>query len=376
MKLDCRTRSLEPTQDSNGLSTDVHGLLFWIFQFLVEISFLLILLIGWGLIRLRRWAAVGGKFLGVISLLVCLWFILTQGMEHGPEPYVVIVALPSSVHTFCRMEVQNLRPNRRTPTTEWRGRDALCKCQRHLGAAIGVSLAPRVRENGDNNISFRSGIAELRSLWLPILVGISIVDLCGGLPSHAIHTARARPWFAYWLSADSAHYRAVAWTFGMKLTVRPLTPDLRPALEDLFDKHGACNGCWCMYWRIGSAYRKTPREKNKSAFRELVRRGPPPGLLAFDGDVSVGWCQLTPRSALQWLDGTWTLARVDDMPVWSISCFYVRRGYRKQGVMSVLIAAALKAARRAKAPALEAYPVDTDAPKSTSNLFTGTASTF
>ena len=90
MKLDCRTRSLEPTQDSNGLSTDVHGLLFWIFQFLVEISFLLILLIGWGLIRLQRWAAVGGKFLGVISLLVCLWFILTQGMEHGQEPYVAI----------------------------------------------------------------------------------------------------------------------------------------------------------------------------------------------------------------------------------------------------------------------------------------------
>ena len=162
----------------------------------------------------------------------------------------------------------------------------------------------------------------------------------------------------------------------MKLTVRPLTSDLWPALEDLFDKHGACNGCWCMYWRIGSAYRKRPREKNKAAFRELVRRGPPPGLLAFDGDVSVGWCQLTPRSALPWLDGAWTLAPVDDVPVWSISCFYVRRGYRKQGVMSVLIAAALKAARRAKAPALEAYPVDTDQPRSTANLFTGTASTF
>jgi len=56
----------------------------------VEVSFLLILLIGWGLLRLRRWAAVGGRFLGVISLLVCLWFILTQGIEHGPEPYVGI----------------------------------------------------------------------------------------------------------------------------------------------------------------------------------------------------------------------------------------------------------------------------------------------
>jgi GNAT superfamily N-acetyltransferase len=64
------------------------------------------------------------------------------------------------------------------------------------------------------------------------------------------------------------------------------------------------------------------------------------------------------------------------VPVWSLSCFFVRRGYRQRGVMSALIAAAVKAAKRAKAPALEAYPVDTDAPKSTANLYTGTASTF
>jgi hypothetical protein len=87
----------------------------------------------------------------------------------------------------------------------------------------------------------------------------------------------------------------------MQLTIRPLTPDLWPELEDLFGKNGACNGCWCMYWRIGSAYRKRPREHNKAAFREIVQCGPPPGLLAFDGDVAVGWCQLTPRDALPWL---------------------------------------------------------------------------
>jgi GNAT superfamily N-acetyltransferase len=162
----------------------------------------------------------------------------------------------------------------------------------------------------------------------------------------------------------------------MKLTIRPLTPDLWPALEDLFGKNGASNGCWCMYWRIGSAYHKRPRVKNKAAFREIVKRGPPPGLLAFDGNVAVGWCQLVPRDALPWLERTRVLQRVDDVPVWSLTCFYVRRGYRKQGVMSALIAAALKAAKRAKAPALEAYPVDTDAPNSTSNVFTGIASTF
>lgn len=162
----------------------------------------------------------------------------------------------------------------------------------------------------------------------------------------------------------------------MKLTIRPLTPDLWPALEDLFGKNGASNGCWCMYWRIGSAYYKRPRVKNKAAFREIVKRGPPPGLLAFDGNVAVGWCQLMPRDALPWLERRQVLQRVDDVPVWSLTCFYVRRGYRKQGVMSALIAAALKAAKRAKAPALEAYPVDTDAPNSTSNVFTGIASTF
>ena len=160
----------------------------------------------------------------------------------------------------------------------------------------------------------------------------------------------------------------------MKLKILPLTPDLWPALEDLFGEKGACNGCWCMYWRIGAAYRKQPRGKNKAAFRRVVTHGPPPGLLAFDGDVAVGWCQLTPRSALPRLDREWRLRRVDEVPVWSISCFYVRIGYRKRGVTSALIAAALKAAKRAKAPSLEAYPLD--AGKTPSASGTGFASTF
>jgi len=159
-----------------------------------------------------------------------------------------------------------------------------------------------------------------------------------------------------------------------ELTIRPLTPDLWPALEDLFGELGACNGCWCMYWRIGSACRTRPRHENRAAFREVVRRGPPPGLLAFDGDLAVGWCQLTPRDALPWLDRTWRLARVDDARVWSLSCFYVRKGHRRRGVTAALVAAAMKAARRGGAPALEAYPLDATLTPSASS--TGFASTF
>lgn len=144
----------------------------------------------------------------------------------------------------------------------------------------------------------------------------------------------------------------------MNLAVRALTPELWPALTDLFGEQGARSGCWCMYFRIGSAYRRRSSSTNKAAFHKVVSQGPAPGLLAFDGERAVGWCQVTPRSRLPWLDRTWRLKAVDDVPVWSISCFYIRIGYRRRGVMGALIRAALDLARQAGAPALEAYPLD------------------
>ena len=127
-----------------------------------------------------------------------------------------------------------------------------------------------------------------------------------------------------------------------------------------------------MYWRIGAAYRQMPRETNKAAFHEVVMKGPPPGLIAFDADVAVGWCQLTSREALPWLDHRWK--PVDEASVWSISCFYVRKGYRRRGVTFALIHAAVKAAKKAGAQALEAYPLDAKLSPSASG--TGYVSTF
>ena len=162
----------------------------------------------------------------------------------------------------------------------------------------------------------------------------------------------------------------------MKLTIRPLTPELWPALEDLFGPKGATCGCWCMYWRLGSAYQRRGSETNRASFRRIVKRGPPPGLLVFEGDRAVGWCQLTPREELPALDRSRLLKRVDDMPVWSISCFYVRKGYRARGITTKLVEAAVREARRAKAPALEAYPVDAQEGRRPSGYWTGRASTF
>jgi GNAT superfamily N-acetyltransferase len=160
--------------------------------------------------------------------------------------------------------------------------------------------------------------------------------------------------------------------------IRPLTPELWPQLEDLFGPVGACAGCWCLWWRLGSAYRKLTREEAKAAFRAVVEAGPPPGVLALREDgVAVGWCQVTPRAALPHLAKARFTRALDAAPVWSLSCFFVRKGWRGRGVMTALLDGAVAWAQSRGATVLEAYPVRTDGERlSNANLYTGSAASF
>jgi len=126
-----------------------------------------------------------------------------------------------------------------------------------------------------------------------------------------------------------------------------------------------------MYWRLGGAYRERPRDDNRADLRSVILRGPPPGLLAFDGGLAIGWCQVTPRSALPYLDGFTRFGPLDARPVWAVSCFFVRPGYRGRGVSRALLAEAVRLAREAGAPAVEGYPSTKDP-----RWYTGLASTF
>jgi GNAT superfamily N-acetyltransferase len=132
-----------------------------------------------------------------------------------------------------------------------------------------------------------------------------------------------------------------------------------------------------MYWIVGADYHKRPRSKNKEQLLSVVKSGPAPGLLAFDATgAALGWCRLSPRDELHWLNRKRHLGRVDDVAVWSLPCFYVRTDSRGAGVMTALINGAVDRARAAGATALEAYPIDTDVDGATRNVFPGTASAF
>ncbi len=143
------------------------------------------------------------------------------------------------------------------------------------------------------------------------------------------------------------------------LSFRPLTADTWDDFERLFGERGAYGGCWCMYWRLAPRdFRTGKGAGNRQAMFDLARSGRPPGILAHDGDTAVGWCALAPREEYPALARSRILKPVDDRPVWSVSCFFMDRRYRRRGVSVPLLEAAVDYARSQGATIVEGYPVE------------------
>ncbi len=163
-----------------------------------------------------------------------------------------------------------------------------------------------------------------------------------------------------------------------RLTFRPLTPARWKDLTRLFGPRGATAGCWCMYWRRHrSEYLAGQGSSNRRAFRRIVAAGEVPGILAYDRGEPIAWCALAPRSAYPVLANSRVLAPVDDRPVWSVPCLFVRRDYRRLGVTPPLLRAAAGHVRRRGGRLLEGYPVDPkDGRIAAAFAWTGLASAF
>jgi len=162
-----------------------------------------------------------------------------------------------------------------------------------------------------------------------------------------------------------------------RFSFHPLTPDRWPDLERLFGPRGACAGCWCMWWRLSrQEWNRGKGEGNRKAFRKLVRSGAEPGVLAYADGESVGWCAIARREQYPRLNSSRILKPVDDQPVWSVTCFYIARGSRHQGLSTALLKAAVDFARVRGAQIVEGYPHDPK--KATADVFvyTGLVSAF
>lgn len=112
-----------------------------------------------------------------------------------------------------------------------------------------------------------------------------------------------------------------------------------------------------MTWRLPRAeFDRNKGDANRRALRELVHKGPVPGVLAYAAGKPVGWCAVAPRAAYPALERSRILRPVDSQSVWSISCLFVAKDHRRQGLSARLIRAAARFARSQGATIVEGYP--------------------
>jgi GNAT superfamily N-acetyltransferase len=159
----------------------------------------------------------------------------------------------------------------------------------------------------------------------------------------------------------------------------PLTPDVWPALSEMFRVLPDTKWCWCQFWRLRSkdfAASRVPelRERLQAAAAD----DPAPGLVALRDGLAVGWVSLGPRCEFERIERSRVIPRVDDAPVWSIVCFAVSRAARGGGLGASLLDAAVAFASRHRVATVEAYPVDLPegAELNAEAAFTGTRAMF
>lgn len=161
-------------------------------------------------------------------------------------------------------------------------------------------------------------------------------------------------------------------------TTGPLTIETWPAFEALVHDHnGVFGGCWCLSFHpkvVGLDY-----EQRRATKRELVGAGQAHAALVFEGESCVGWCQFGSPAELPEIKNkkNYTATQSGDPPPWRITCFFVDRHHRKQGVAAAALAGALRQIAELGGGVVEAYPEDTHGKMvSPTFLHAGTAAMF
>ncbi len=146
------------------------------------------------------------------------------------------------------------------------------------------------------------------------------------------------------------------------LQVKWLDATTWPDFAGLVERHnGVWGGCWCMAFHPEGVGRgKTPAQ-NRSDKACRVREGRAHAALVYDGADCVGWCQFGAPDELPrikhrraYLDG------VRELPDWRITCFFVDKTCRGQGVAAAALAGVLREIARLGGGTVESYPEDVE----------------
>src|SRR2546427_5601023 len=117
-----------------------------------------------------------------------------------------------------------------------------------------------------------------------------------------------------------------------RFSVRALGSSTWPDFERVVEKHnGVWGDCWCVAFHLKRSEEKQWAGKHRALKQKLVRANRSHAALVYDGADVVGWCQFGPHAELPARMSGFN--RLDEaQPDWRITCFFVDRDHRKEGV--------------------------------------------
>jgi GNAT superfamily N-acetyltransferase len=155
-----------------------------------------------------------------------------------------------------------------------------------------------------------------------------------------------------------------------KIKVVPANKASWEDLESILGKSTCYDDlCYCQRFKIISDWKTVSDEQRAERLREQTQCDHPrsrrtSGLVGYLDGKPVAWCAVEPRPAYTRLLTTripWIRPGEDesDERIWAVTCFVVRTGYRKRGLMYAMARAAVDFAKARGAKAVESYPMIT-----------------
>ena len=162
--------------------------------------------------------------------------------------------------------------------------------------------------------------------------------------------------------------------------IEALTPQTWPAFEALVMRHnGIFGGCWCTWFHDGHPScegRGETYEGNRAVKKRLVEEGVAHAALVMAGAEAVAWAEYGTPEELPTIHHRKEYdATKEAEPDYRITCVFVDKRHRRQGVTEMAIQGALDQIARAGGGRVESYPHDlTEQAKkmSSSFLYNGT----
>ena len=141
-------------------------------------------------------------------------------------------------------------------------------------------------------------------------------------------------------------------------SVKPLNETTWPDFARLVEKNnGVWGGCWCMAFHEEGVGHNKSAAQNRAEKECRVREGRAHAALVYDGPDVVGWCQFGPTDELPRIKNKREyLAGLEELPDWRITCFFVDKAYRGQGVTNLALEGALDEIARLGGGTVESYP--------------------